>query len=178
MKFCSNCGNEVQITQIKGDNIPRHFCISCETVHYINPRIIVGCLAYWEDKVLLCSRSIEPQYGLWNVPGGFLENGESVEAGSVRELWEEANASVETPELLCVYSVPHVNMVYLHFIAKLSNLNFYPGEESLEAKLFRQQEIPWDDIAFNSTRFALEKYFANQQKNVNEVHVGKFVKKV
>ena len=121
--------------------------------------MVVGCLAYFEDKILLCRRNIEPRYGLWNLPAGYLENGESAEQGALRETWEEAHARVHIQSILTVYSLPHINQVYLHFLARLTHLDFSPGEESLEVELFEEEKIPWAEMAFSSSSFAIEKYF-------------------
>lgn len=156
----------------------RHVCQTCEHVHYLNPKVIVGCLPIWEGhKVLLCKRAIEPRYGAWTVPGGFMENGETVEQGTLRETTEEANAEVELGDLHAVYSVPHIGQVFLFFLAELKHLDFYPGVESLEVRLFTETEIPWEEIAFNSTRFALERFFGDlktKRKN-GPPHMGQYL---
>jgi ADP-ribose pyrophosphatase YjhB (NUDIX family) len=159
MNFCSNCGTPVRVAIPEGDHTPRSVCDACNTIHYENPRMIVGCLPRWEDKVLLCKRSNEPRSGKWTLPAGFLENGESVEAGALRETWEEANADVGIVRLLSLYSIPAIGQVYLFFLADLKNLDFHPGVETETTALFKQNEIPWDEIAFPSVRFTLEHFF-------------------
>ena len=111
MKFCSNCGATVELRVPEGDALPRFVCTACHTIHYQNPRMIVGCIVEWEDKVLLCKRAIEPRYGLWTVPAGFMENGETTFQGAARETLEEANARVEIGQLYALYNIPHINQV-------------------------------------------------------------------
>jgi ADP-ribose pyrophosphatase YjhB (NUDIX family) len=134
--------------------------------------MIVGCLPRWEDSVLLCKRSNEPKAGKWTLPAGFLENDETVEAGALRETMEEAHADAKIVRLLSVYSVPVVAQVYIFFLADLQNLNFHPGSETERTVLFRESEIPWDDLAFSSVRFTLEHYFAHPDSPA--VHLGAF----
>ena len=116
MKYCSNCGHPVVFQAIPGDTHMRFFCSSCETIHYQNPNIVTGCLPLWEDQVLLCRRAIEPRKGFWNVPGGYMENGETVEEGAAREVMEEACTKVNITSLHMVYNIPHINQVYMHFL--------------------------------------------------------------
>jgi ADP-ribose pyrophosphatase YjhB (NUDIX family) len=163
MKFCSQCGAEVEINIPKGDNRPRHVCISCGVIHYQNPKIVVGCIPVWEDKVLLCRRAIEPRYGLWTVPAGFMENGETSQQGAARETQEEACAEVEVESLYTLFNLPHINQVYLLFRSRLLNLDFTAGEESLEVGLFEEAEIPWDEIAFPVVKETLRLYFSDRE---------------
>src|SRR5476649_1576903 len=134
MKFCSVCGHEVGLSIPPGDNRQRYVCGNCGTVHYQNPRNVVGTVPVWDDKVLLCKRAIEPRYGLWTLPAGFLENGETVEQGAVRETLEEANARVELGALYTMISLLHVHQVYMMYRAQLADLDFGPGTESLEVR--------------------------------------------
>lgn len=134
--------------------------------------MVVGCLPRWEDKVLLCKRAIEPRYGLWTLPAGFLEFGEKVEDGAIRETKEEANADVRIIRLFSAYSLPKVGQVYLMFLADLVNLDFHAGKESLEVTLFKEEQIPWDEIAFSAVKFTLEKYFENRTNSHNDVFLG------
>ena len=172
MKFCSNCGAAVSHKIPEGDSLPRYVCDACDTIHYQNPRMIVGCVPVWEDKVLLCKRAIEPRHGLWTVPAGFMENGETLDAGAARETLEEANARVEIGALYAVFNIPHVNQVYLLFLAKLLDLDFHAGAESLEARLFREDEIPWDQLAFATVRNTLTHYFADRARQHFGFHLG------
>lgn len=174
MKYCSNCGSKnIGLSIPEGDTFRRFVCPSCDTIFYDNPRVIVGCLPILEEKIMLCRRAIQPQYGLWNLPAGFLENGEKVDAGAARETLEESMANVEIIKLHAVFSLPKVNQVYLHFLAELNSEKFGPTSESLEVKLFEKEEIPWDEIAFHSSTFAIEKYF-EFGKSYRGVHVGSY----
>ncbi len=173
MNFCSHCGSaELAFEVPQGDSRPRHICRSCQRIHYSNPKIVTGCLPVWEEQVLLCRRAIEPRRGYWNIPSGYMENGETVEEGAVRELWEEARARVERQQLHAIFSIPHINQVYIHFLGRLLNGQFAVGEESLETRLFAEREIPWEDIAFSSSVFSLRHYFADQRSRRREVHIG------
>jgi len=174
LNFCSNCGSEtIQFKIPEGDTFHRHVCDNCGRIFYDNPRIIVGCLPIYNDKIMLCKRAIQPQLGLWNLPAGFLENGEKPEDGAARETLEESLANVEIIKLHCVFSLPSVNQVYLHFLAKLNDDHFGPTSESLEVKLFDEKEIPWEDIAFHSTTFALNKYL-EFGFDYQGVHIGNY----
>lgn len=170
MKFCSECGHAVERLIPAGDHLPRHVCPACKTIHYQNPRIITGCVPVWEDRILICRRAIEPRYGFWTLPAGFMENGETVQAGAARECQEEALAEVEMGSLLAVVNVLHTHQVHMMFRAKLSNLNFAAGPESLEVKLVREQEIPWPELAFGSVRFTLERFLADRAAGLEQLH--------
>ena len=164
MKFCSNCGATVTFVVPPGDNRERHVCHDCDTIHYQNPRIITGCLPIWEDRVLLCLRAINPRRGYWTLPAGFLENGETISAGAARETSEEANARVDGLELYTVFSLPHISQAYMFFRAELQDLDFSSGEESLEVALFREEDIPWDNLAFPVIGQSLKFYFEDRIK--------------
>ncbi len=164
MKYCSQCGAEVEIGIPAGDNRPRHVCVSCGEIHYQNPKIVVGCIPVWQDKVLLCRRAIEPRYGLWTLPAGFMENGETSQQGAARETREEACAEVAVEGLYTLFNLPHVNQIYLLFRSRLLNLEFAAGQESLEVALFEEDEIPWDEIAFPVIRETLRLYFNDREK--------------
>jgi ADP-ribose pyrophosphatase YjhB (NUDIX family) len=148
-------------------------CEQCKTIHYQNPRIIAGCLPVWQEKVLLCRRAIEPRYGLWTVPAGFMENGESIEEAAIRETREEANADIQIKNLYMMYSIMRVDQLYILFLADLKNLSFHAGEESLEVKLFDQIEIPWKELAFQIVEKTLKNYFTDRSNNHFPTHVGK-----
>jgi len=137
--------------------------------------MVVGCLPVYQDKILLCRRAIEPRYGLWNLPAGYLENGETVEEGALRETWEEARARVAITRLHCLYNLPHVQQVYLHFLATMSQPDYKAGPESLEVKLFAADELPWDEIAFSSSTFALKMYL-KYGNDYQDLHIGTYSK--
>jgi len=170
MKFCSQCGRPVTQRTPAGDNRLRHICEHCETIHYHNPKIVTGCLPVWEDKILLCKRAIEPRYGLWTLPAGFMENDESLEQAAERESLEEANANLSIESLYTVISLPHVNQVYIMFLARLNDLNFAPGIESLEVTLFDEADIPWNELAFGTIQMTLKLFFEDRRHGIFPVH--------
>jgi ADP-ribose pyrophosphatase YjhB (NUDIX family) len=164
VKYCSHCGSDRLEWRIPdGDTLPRYVCANCATIHYQNPKIVVGCLPEWQDRVLLCKRAIEPRYGLWTLPAGFLENGETVTAGALRETLEEANARVELSDLYTMISLPQINQVYMMFRARLVDLGFGPGAESLEVRLFDEAEVPWETLAFRTIARTLRNYFLDRK---------------
>lgn len=174
--FCSHCGSAQLVRKVpEGDNLPRQVCEDCHTVHYQNPKIVTGCLPEWEDKVLLCKRAIEPRYGLWTLPAGFMENNETVEQAAVRETWEEAKATLEQLSLYTMFSLPHISQVYIMFRAQLGDLTFAPGTESLEVRLFSQDEIPWGELAFPVILRTLTHYFQDRASGQFSVHVGDII---
>lgn len=165
MKFCSHCGSDtINFAIPEGDDRPRHVCGGCGAIHYINPRVIVGVVPYLGEHILLCKRAIEPRRGLWTLPAGFMENGETSEEGALRESWEEARTNVRVDDLYTVYDIPHINQVYLMYRGELTDSGFGPGPESLEVELFREDEIPWGEIAFPIVRRTLGHYFEDVKK--------------
>lgn len=171
MKYCSACGATVTYRIPVGDNRPRFVCDSCETIHYQNPKIVAGVLPTWGEKVLLCRRAIAPRYGLWTLPAGFMENGETTEQAAARETREEANAQVGSLQLYTIVSLPHVSQVYMIYRGELLAENaFAPGVESLETRLFSEAEIPWDALAFQTVRKTLECFFRDRQQDTFPVH--------
>lgn len=172
MNFCSNCGARVVKRVPAGDNLPRFVCERCRTVHYENPKLVVGCIPEWEDSILLCRRAIEPRHGLWTVPAGFMENGETTAQGAQRETLEEANARVEILGLYALYNIPHINQVYMLFRARLLEPAFSAGSETLDVRLFREGEIPWQEIAFATVRRTLNHYFADRRTGRYGFHIG------
>lgn len=172
MNYCSHCGAPLTLKIPAGDNRPRHVCERCGAIHYQNPKMVVGCIPEWEDKVLLCRRAIEPRYGLWTLPAGFMENGETVAECAVRETLEEAGARVELLGLYSLINLPDINQVYLMYRARLLDLDFQPGEESLEAALFSEAEIPWQDIAFRTIHITLDHFWADRKSGSYDLHVS------
>jgi ADP-ribose pyrophosphatase YjhB (NUDIX family) len=162
MNFCNQCGAKVEFRIPPGDQLPRHICDSCGTIHYDNPRIVVGCVPDYQGKILLCRRGIEPRRGFWTVPAGFMENGETLQQGAARETWEEALAKVEIGSLLSIVHVLHAHQVHVFFRAILTEPQFGAGPESLEATLVDPKDIPWADIAFPSTVYSLERYLEDR----------------
>lgn len=159
MKYCSACGAQVEWKIPEGDSLPRYVCPACHTIHYQNPKIIAGCIPQWGGQVLLCRRAIEPRHGYWTLPAGFMENGESVAEAAARETWEEAGAVVTQQSLYGVFSIPHINQVYLMFRGELPTPTFAPGVESLDVRLFAEADIPWEELAFSVVKRSLEYYF-------------------
>lgn len=172
INYCPSCGSAVELRCPDDDNRPRHICTACGTIHYQNPNMVIGAIPEWEDKILLCRRAIEPRHGLWTLPGGFMENGESTTEAAIRETLEEANARIEIGDLYSMYSLPYINQVHLLFRARLLDLDFGPGPESLEVRLFAENEIPWDEIAFRPIKYSLEHYFTDRLKNHFSFHIG------
>ncbi|TLM79698.1 NUDIX hydrolase [Microbulbifer harenosus] len=170
MKFCSHCAHTVVFEIPAGDDRPRHLCRACGAIHYVNPRVIVGTLPYIGEQVLLCKRAIEPRHGLWTLPAGFMENGESSEQGALRESWEEARARLRIDELFAVYDIPHINQVYLMYRGELTDMDFGPGPESLEVELFEEKDIPWDEMAFPVMTQTLKHYFRDRDNGVFQLH--------
>jgi ADP-ribose pyrophosphatase YjhB (NUDIX family) len=169
MKFCSACGASVTLQIPDGDNRERFVCITCETIHYQNPRVIAGCLPIWEDRVLLCLRDIDPRSGYWTLPAGFHENQETTAQGAARETSEEANARVKNLELYTVFSLPHISQIYMFFRAELADLDFSAGHETQNVALFEEKDIPWDQLAFPVITRTLEQYFVDRQRTEFQV---------
>lgn len=161
LRHCSSCGSRVKICTPAGDNRERHVCKACGLIHYQNPKIVCGCIPVWRGRILLCRRAIEPRLGLWTLPAGFMENGESVQNAAARETQEEACAAVSEQKLFGVYNLIRANQIYVMFLANLQGEDaFGVGAESLEVALFSEAEIPWDELAFPVIRRTLEHYLA------------------
>lgn len=171
MSFCTECGHATQDKIPLGDHQIRQVCINCDTIRYVNPKVICGALAIWQDKVLLCRRAIEPRYGLWTLPAGYMELFETMEQGSARETREEAEAEVEIEHLYCMYNIPRIGQIYVLFKANLINGKFGAGEESIESRLFAEDEIPWDQLAFPSVERTLRHYFADKKQHNYPMHL-------
>lgn len=172
MKYCNQCGARVSLGIPLGEDRPRYICGQCGTIHYENPKMVIGAIPVWEEKILLCRRAIEPRYGLWTLPAGFMENRETIAEAAARETAEEACARVEIGELYTVYSLPHISQVHLFFRSKLLDLDFSPGSESLEVALFSEEAIPWKELAFSSVRNTLRHFFEDRRNGAFEFHMG------
>jgi len=159
MNFCNQCAHPVSIQIPDGDTKERHVCDGCGVIHYQNPKIVAGCIPEWEGQILLCRRGIEPRHGLWTIPAGFMENGETIEQAAARETLEEACADVEINGLYGVFNIPHVNQVYMIFRASLKERKFASGIESLETELFSENDIPWSEMAFPVVVQSLKRFF-------------------
>ncbi len=176
MNYCSHCGSsQLRYTIPENEHVARYICLGCNKIHYQNPKIVVGCLAVQAGKILLCRRAISPRKGYWNLPAGFMELHETAEEGAKRETREETHAEVEIVRLHSVYSVVHVNQVMLHFLAEIITDDFQINDESSEIRLFSPEQIPWEELAFSSNRFALEKYLSAPSQG-QATHLGHFIK--
>lgn len=165
MKFCSHCGGLNQLSIPKGDNRERSVCSQCGFIHYQNPNIICGCLPIYKNKVLLCKRAIEPRFGFWTLPAGFMENGETLQEGAQRETWEEAKATLENMTLYSIFNLPNINQVYIIFKADVVDGIHAVGEESLETRFYEEHEIPWDNLAFPTITKTLKRFFEDRKTN-------------
>lgn len=163
MKYCTHCGGALQRGVPEGDDRPRHICAACGTIHYQNPKLIAGCIPVWGDRVLLCKRAIEPRLGYWTLPAGFMELGETLAEAARREAREEANVELEIDQLYAVFSLPHISQVYAFFRARMVEERYAAGPESLETRLFREEEIPWEEISFATVYRALRLFFADRR---------------
>ena len=170
IEHCQVCGTAVEHKVPADDNRERAVCPACQHIHYVNPLNVVGTLPVWGDQVLLCKRNIEPRKGFWTLPAGFMELGETTEEGAARETDEEAGAHIEMQGLYCVLNVVSAGQVHLFYRARLLDTEFNPGPETMEAQLFRQDEIPWDELAFRTVRMTLERFFADRKKGQFDVH--------
>lgn len=168
--FCSVCGAAVAQEVPPGDNLPRHVCTACKTVHYQNPRMVVGTLPVWEEKILLCRRAIEPRLGYWTLPAGFMENGETLEQAAARETQEEAGCPIELMDLFSLVSIPHIHQVHFFYRARMIADTCDPGDETLETRLFAEDEIPWDDLAFRSVTLTLRHFFEDRRNGGYSLH--------
>ena len=173
VKYCASCGSpRIERVVPDGDTLVRDVCAACGTIHYQNPKVVVGCLPEWEDRVLLCKRAIEPRMGLWTLPAGFLENGETLVDGALRETLEEADARVAIGDLYAVISLAQINQVYMMFRAQLLDVGFGPGAESLEVRLFDERDIPWESLAFRTIARTLRNYFLDRRLGAFTLHVS------
>jgi ADP-ribose pyrophosphatase YjhB (NUDIX family) len=170
IKHCKACGGVSVYSVPADDNRERATCTVCHAIHYENPLNVVGTVPVWGDQVLLCRRNIEPRYGLWTLPAGFMELGETIAEGAVRETIEEAGAHIELQGLYTVLNVVRVGQVHLFYRARLLDTEFAPGPESIEARLFHEHEVPWDEIAFRTTRETLKRFFADHRRGQFDVH--------
>ena len=170
--FCPQCGHATTMRMPPGDNRIRACCDSCGVIHYVNPRVVVGTLPVWGERVLLCRRAIEPRRNYWTLPAGFLETGETTAAGAARETDEEAGARIVLGPLFTMLDVVHVHQVHLFYRADLVDTSFAPGEESLEVRLFDEAGIPWDELAFRTVSTTLRHFFEDRARGRFELHTG------
>lgn len=167
---CTNCGTRVERLVPPGDGRERAVCPACGGIHYENPKMVVGCIPVYEERVLLCKRAIEPRYGYWTLPAGFMENGETTAEGAERETVEEAGATIVDLQPFALLDVPHVHQVHMYYLARLDSLEFAPGEESLETRLYTEAEVPWRDLAFRTVTETLKLFFEDRKKGTFGFH--------
>ncbi|WP_347815418.1 NUDIX hydrolase [Hahella sp. CR1] len=169
IKYCSQCGGSVSLATPAGDSHSRHICDQCGYVHYQNPKVVTGCLVYQGDKVLLCKRAIEPRLGMWTVPAGFMENGESTRDAAKRETMEESGAIVAMQDLFLVANLPHANQVYMLYLAELKDTGPH-GPETSETQLFNKDDLPWDEVGFYTVKYGLMRFFEDLDKGKFSLH--------
>ena len=172
IQHCRVCGAPTAYRVPPDDNRERAICSACGEIHYENPLNVVGTVPVWGEQVLLCRRNIEPRFGFWTLPAGFMELGESTAEGAIRETVEEAGANIELQDLFTMLNVVRVGQVHFYYRARLLDLTLAPGPETIEARLFREDEIPWDELAFRTVRQTLEHYFADRRAGTFALHAG------
>ncbi|MBZ9566170.1 NUDIX hydrolase [Modicisalibacter tunisiensis] len=171
MNFCSHCGEPVRFAIPEGDDRPRYLCDACGSIHYQNPRIVAGTLPVHDGRILLCRRAIAPRRGYWTLPAGFMENAETTLEAAARETREEACAEVAIHGLYTLINLPHINQVFMIFLADLEG-GFAAGPESLEVALFGEDEIPWDELAFPTIERTLRHYFSDRRHGAYPLHMS------
>lgn len=162
IQYCNQCGASVIFAIPPGDSLPRHICRTYGHIQYENPRLVVGCVAEWDGKILLCRRAIEPRKGYWTLPAGFMENAETTAQAAIRETQEEAGANIVIDAPFAMISIAHINQVHLFYRGRMSSPAFAAGEESLEVVLCDPTQIPWPELAFRSVSLCLEYYLADR----------------
>ncbi|MCC6209848.1 MAG: NUDIX hydrolase [Burkholderiales bacterium] len=174
MKYCANCGATLARRVPPGDSLLRDVCDACGSIHYVNPKMVLGAIPVWEEggqaRMLLCRRAIEPRYGYWTLPAGFMENDETAGEAAVRETLEEAGARIELQGAFSMISVPRVNQVHVFYRARLLDLDFRPGVETIEIALFEEERLPWKDIAFRTVALTLKRWYADRAKGAFGFH--------
>ena len=171
LNFCSGCGAPLARRIPDGDNRPRSVCESCGAIHYQNPRVVAGCVACWEQSVLLCRRAIEPRKGFWTLPAGYMENGETVAEAAMREALEEANARIAIDALFTCLNVPRIDQVHMMFRARLLDPEVWPGAESLEVAMVSEADVPWSEMAFPTVSRTLRLFFEDRRRGSFGTHV-------
>ena len=172
MNFCPQCGGPVSREIPPGDNRPRFVCQQCHTIHYQNPRMVVGTIPEWDGRILLCRRAIAPRAGLWTLPAGYLENGETMVDGARRETREEAEVELQELTPFALFDLPFINQIYLMFRGALASTDWRPGQESLEVRLFAEKDLPWEELAFVVIRETLECYCRDRSRGGLRLHTG------
>jgi ADP-ribose pyrophosphatase YjhB (NUDIX family) len=178
MNYCTDCGAELTQRIPPGDDRLRYVCDACGTVHYQNPKMVVGTIPIWHDKILLCRRAIEPRYGKWTLPAGYLENGETASEGACRETIEEAGAKLDSLVPYALLNLTFVNQIYVMFLGRLLDSEYQAGAESLDVRLFREEEIPWDELAFTVITETLRLYYKDLAKGTFSFHMGDITRRL
>ena len=171
MKYCSSCGSKVELKIPQDDHLPRYCCTNCDAIHYQNPKIVTGTVPIMKDRILLCKRAIHPRNGLWTLPAGFLENEETIGQGAFRETQEETNTEVKMGNLYAIFNIPQISQIYMLFFAEVLREDFGETSESLEVKLFKEEEIPWKELAFPFVPLVLKHYFEDRKNNKFDLKV-------
>ncbi|MGB1558365.1 MAG: NUDIX hydrolase [Oceanococcaceae bacterium] len=174
LNHCQVCAAPIEQRVPQGDHLPRAVCTACGHVHYVNPKVVTGCIPEWEGKILLCRRGIEPRLGHWTLPAGFLEMGESCAGGAARETWEEAQAKVEIGPLFSFINVLYIGQIHLFYRARMLSPDFAVTPESTELMLVDEADVPWDDLAFATVRYTLKRYFADRKAGAFGFHTEDF----
>lgn len=171
IKHCRRCGAAV-VYRIPddGDTRERAVCPVCGEIHYVNPLIVVGTIPILDSRVLLCKRAIEPRKGYWTLPAGFMELGETMAEGAARETDEESGARIVMGPLFSAISIPWVGQVHFFYRARMLDATLHPGSETLEADLFPENRIPWDNLAFRSISQTLEFFFSDMKRQHFDMH--------
>ncbi len=177
MKFCSNCAAPVAKRVPPGDSLPRWVCDQCGDIHYQNPKLVVGTIAEQDGRILLCRRAIEPRYGYWTLPAGYMENDESTGQAAERETREEAGAKIELGEPFSMISIPYVNQVHLFYRARLLELDFRPGDETLEVAMVEEAQVPWKELAFRTVSMTLKLWFEDRRAGTFGFHASELLKR-
>lgn len=169
-RFCSQCGTPITRRVPEGDNRERDVCDRCGAIHYQNPRLVVGTLPVWDNRILLCRRAIEPRYDTWTLPAGFMELGESTAQGAARETLEESGARIELGQLFTVIDVPQIDQVHVFYLAQALDPRLDPGPESLDARYYDEADIPWNDLAFRTVATTLERFLEDRRRGAFQTH--------
>ncbi|KAI4364006.1 hypothetical protein MLD38_020152 [Melastoma candidum] len=172
ISFCQWCGGKTKHEVPDGEEKMRAICTLCGKIAYQNPKMVVGCLIEHEEKVLLCKRNIEPSFGLWTLPAGYMEIGESAAEGAIRETWEEAGAEVEVISPFAQLDIPRIGQTYIIFLARMQKPHFSPGPESSDCQLFSLSDIPFDSLAFSSIFVTLKLYIEDVKIGRPRFHYG------
>ncbi len=178
MNYCSHCSGPVVFEIPPNDAEPRYVCHACETIHYENPKMVVGCIPLWQEAVLLCRRNIEPALGMWTLPAGYLECGETAAAGAARETLEETAGIVTDLQPYRLFEITHISQMYLMFLARLESDAVGQTPESSEVRFFHEKDIPWDSIAFPVIEKTLVSFFNDRARDDFSFKISRVTKRM